>query len=218
VRAESNILRAYTDTQIATRAPASHSHVINDITNLSQSFTDTSNYVRVESNILRTYTNTQIATRVPASHSHVINDINGLSQSFTDTSNYVRVESNILRTYTNTQIATLQTSLNNKENSFTILPVSKGGTSISTILANHLLGSGEAANTLQAITVGNGLSLSGGNLSVSSGLSVWSANNSGIFYNPTIVPVGNTTNVGIGLSNPSFKLHVVGDINFTGTL
>ena len=210
-----------TSNQIANRITVLDSNVSNYTSTTSNQITsritildsNASNYTLSESNILRGLINGKANTL----HNHAISDITNLSQSFTDTSNYVRAESNVLRTYTNTQIATLQTSLNNKENSFTILPVSKGGTSISTILANHLLGSGEVANTLQAITVGNGLSLSSGTLSANI-ISQWNNNSSGIFYNPTIVPVADQTNVGIGLSNPSFKLHVVGDINFTGTL
>ncbi len=49
-----------------------------------------------------------------------------------------------------------------------ILPVARGGTGIGSLAANRLLGSGATANNIQAITIGTGLSLSGGVLSNSS--------------------------------------------------
>jgi hypothetical protein len=46
-----------------------------------------------------------------------------------------------------------------------ILPVTRGGTSLGSISANKLLGSGSSSNTIQSISLGSGLSLSGGVLS-----------------------------------------------------
>ena len=54
-----------------------------------------------------------------------------------------------------------------------VLPVAHGGTSISSISSNKLLGSGLSSNTIQAISIGSGLSLYNGTLSntASSGVS-----------------------------------------------
>jgi hypothetical protein len=208
VRAESNILRTYTNTQIATRAPITHSHTIADITNLSQEFINSSNYTRAESNILRGLINgkTDIGhthlwnditnkptTFAPSSHSHTIADITNLSQSFVDTSNYVRAESNILRGL-----------INGKENSFTILPVNKGGTGKSTITASRLLGC-TTANQVDEISIGTGLTFNTNTLN-----SVWTTSGNDIFNN-------NTGNIGIGTSTnlASYKMNVNGSINLT---
>ena len=52
------------------------------------------------------------------------------------------------------------------------LSVARGGTGLSSIAANRLFGTGATANVMQAITVGTGLSLSGGTLTLSGSSSV----------------------------------------------
>lgn len=49
------------------------------------------------------------------------------------------------------------------------LPVIRGGTGLSSMAANQLLGTGNAANAVQGITVGNGLQLTNGNLTANGG-------------------------------------------------
>jgi hypothetical protein len=94
----------------------------------------------------------------------------------------------------------IQTQINNKEPLITVLPVSKGGIGISTIAANKLLGSSGSQNVIQAISIGNGLSLSSGTLSASLVASQWVTNDSNIYYN--------SGNVGIGITNPFTGLHI----------
>jgi len=91
------------------------------------------------------------------------------------------------------------------------LSVTRGGTSISTIVANSLLGSGATPNTLQAISIGNGLSLASGTLSSTLVSSQWTSGTNLIY---------NTGTVGIGKTNPdtSYKLDVTGDVFVTGNI
>jgi hypothetical protein len=62
------------------------------------------------------------------------------------------------------------------------------------------------------LTAGAGIAISASNeISVSSN-GGWASNTSGIFYNPSVVPVGSTAHVGIGTSAPNVHLHVVGKL------
>jgi len=107
------------------------------------------------------------------------------------------------------------TSLNADNISTGTLGVARGGTSLTSITANRLLGSGGTADTIQAISLAAPLTLSNGTLSLAS--DGWFQNTAGIVYNPQFIPIGNTTNVGIGKTDPVYRLEVVGDINITGS-
>ena len=138
-------------------APISHTHTITNITGLSQEFINSSNYTLNTSNAISNRITGLNTVYAPISHTHQQSDITGLSQSFVDTSNYVRNTSNVI----SDRITNL--ALNNISGT---LGVSKGGTSLTSIVANNLLGSGATANTIQAITISTPLSLASGALSL----------------------------------------------------
>ena len=288
------------------KANLSHTHQQSDIIGLSQSFTDSSNYVLSASNIVTNNIINRINTYYDVNHSNyvvsmsnivtnnIINRINtyydvnqsnyvvSMSNIVTNNiinrintyydvnqSNYVVSTSNFLAnaatTASNNIINRMSTFYDVNQSNYVLstsnvisnritnlslpnisgtLPVNKGGTSLTSIIANNLLGSGSTANTIQAITITTPLSLSAGALSlgtvgvgnggtslttitanrllgsgatantiqeitVSTGLSLasgilslsgdgWVSNTNGIYYKPSIIPVGNTANVGIG--------------------
>ena len=216
----------------STFAPSHHTHLVADISGLSQSFIDTSNYVRAESNFLRGLINDKETTFTVTSNRALVSDANGKVTASTITSNQLGYLSDVtgkigaalsgkentislisnralvsdangklaVSSITSNQLGYLtgltqniSTSLSGKENTIGVLPVSKGGTSISAISPNQLLGSGSSANTIQAITVSTGLSLIGGVLtatgsgttssSASSSAQYWTSNAGYISYN-----------------------------------
>ena len=216
----------------STFAPSPHTHLVSDISGLSQSFTDTSNYVKTESNLLRGLINDKENAVSLTSNRALISDANGklavssiastqlgyltgltqnISTSLGAKENTIFLTSNralisddngklAVSSIASTQLGYLSdvasnigAALNAKENTIGLLPVSKGGTSISTILANQLLGSGSTANTIQAITVSTGLSLENGVLIAtgsgttsstgSSSPQYWTSNTGYVSYN-----------------------------------
>ena len=159
----------------------------NNIINRINIFYDVnhSNYVLSTSNFL--------ANAATTASNNIINRIN----TFYDVnhSNYVLSTSNFL-----------QTQINNKEKTITVLPVSKGGTSISTIPSNRLLGSGGLSDTIQAITLGTGISLSSGSLSASP---YTGADNRFTTLNTNDIYIDNlSAKLGIGTNNVSSNLHI----------
>jgi hypothetical protein len=137
----------------------------------------------------------------------------GIGTTFPTVGVRLQVEGTIKGWYFNGSGENL-TTLNANNISSGTLTFARGGTGLSTIAANSLLGSGSSADTLQAITVGSGLTLSSGTLTANAVTSSWVYNgaNGNIYYNPSIGPLNGTYNVGIGTTNPQYKLDVVGQI------
>jgi len=94
------------------------------------------------------------------------------------------------------------------------LPVANGGTGLTTTPANGALDIGNGTGfTRGTLTAGTGISITNGagSISIASTLSgsQWTTNGTSIYYN--------TGNVGINVTSPDTKLHVVGDVKVVGS-
>jgi alpha-tubulin suppressor-like RCC1 family protein len=148
--------------------------------------TNTSNYILNTSNFLQQNINTKQSIITGGASSIITNDLTTGMVLVSDGSGKVSTHETITSdklTFLDGVTSSIQTQINSKEPSFTVLGLSKGGIGTTSISANTILGA-TTANTVSTISLGTGLSITGSTLNASS-IALFSLANNYIDLNMT---------------------------------